>query len=56
MSGVMRNIVSDIAEECKTGASAMAEMTPQKIRMEKGTAQEDRMEEKMEGKDYEGGK
>lgn len=51
MSGVNRNIVSDMAEKNLTGAEAMAYMSPENIRNEKGTA----AEERSEGENYKGG-
>ena len=51
MSGVNRNIVSDIAEKGLTGAEAMAYMSPENIRNEKGNASEERSE----GENYKGG-
>lgn len=44
MSGVLRNIKADIAQAGKTGDAAMAELTPEKIRAEKGTADEETTE------------
>lgn len=45
MSGVMRNVLADIAEEGLTGETAIAEISPEKLRAEKGTQEEDNREE-----------
>ena len=45
MSGVNRNIIADIAEKGLTGEEAMAAMSPEAIRAEKGTNEEERKEE-----------
>jgi len=51
MSGVNRNIIADIAEKGLTGTEAMAYMSPENIRNEKGNA----AEERSEGENYKGG-
>jgi len=45
MSGQHRLIAADIAEEGLTGEAAMRAMSPEAIRAETGTAEEDRKEE-----------
>lgn len=47
MSGVMRNIVADIAEKGIKGEEALkAAMSPEAMRSETGTAAEDKRESK----------
>ena len=53
MSGVLRNLKADIAAKGLTGEAAMKAMSPEAIRSETGTAQEDRKEE---GQSYGGTK
>ena len=48
MSGVNRNIKADIQEQGLTGEQAMAELSPEKIRAEKGTCEEEANEETTE--------